>query len=81
MARNIKEAMYIRVNDPYLNMNLGKFQLPHVWDQVLKDTLTLHLQLHTNYPQHHSKPLIPPGHLHHPPTYGWGHILLHLLGK
>ena len=30
MPRNIKEAMYIRVNDPSLNRNLGKFQLPHV---------------------------------------------------
>ena len=29
MIRNIKEAMYIRVNDPSLNRNLGKFQLPH----------------------------------------------------
>ena len=44
MARNIKEAMYIRVNDPSLNRNLGKFQLPHVWDQILKDTPTLHLK-------------------------------------
>ena len=44
MVRNIKEAMYIRVNDPSLNRNLGKFQLPHVWDQILKDTPTLHLK-------------------------------------
>ena len=44
MTRNIKEAMYIRVNDPSLNRNLGKFQLPHVWGQVLKDTPTLHLK-------------------------------------
>ena len=42
--RNIKEAMYIRVNDPSLNRNQGKFKLPHVWDQVLKDTPTLHLK-------------------------------------
>ena len=38
LTRNIKEAMYIKVNDPSLNRNLGKFQLPQVWDQVLKDT-------------------------------------------
>ena len=44
MARNIKGAMYIEVNDPSLNRNLGKFQLPHVWDQILKDTPTLHLK-------------------------------------
>ena len=33
MARNIKEAMYIRVNDPSLSRNLGKFKVSHVWDQ------------------------------------------------
>ena len=35
MARNIKEAMLIRVNDPSLNRNIGKYQLPHIWDEVL----------------------------------------------
>ena len=44
MVRDIKEAIYIRVNDPLLNRNLGKFQLPHVWDQILKDMPTLHLK-------------------------------------
>ena len=44
MARNIKKAMYIRVNDPSLNRNLGKFQVPHVWDQILKDMPTLHIR-------------------------------------
>ena len=29
-TRNIKEAMYIHVNDPSLNRNLGKYQLPHI---------------------------------------------------
>ena len=37
-SRNIKEAMFIRVNDPSLNRNLGKYQLPHIWDNILKDT-------------------------------------------
>ena len=35
MARTIKEAMLIRVNDPSLNRNIGKYQLPHIWDEVL----------------------------------------------
>ena len=35
IARNIKEAICIRVNDPSLNRNIGKFQLPHIWDEVL----------------------------------------------
>ena len=37
-------AMYIRVIDPSLNWNLDKFQLPHVWDQVLQHTPRLHLK-------------------------------------
>ena len=43
-TRNIKEAMYIRANDPSLNRNLGKYQLPHVWDQILQDTSALKLK-------------------------------------
>ena len=35
MARTIKEAMYIRVNNPALNRNIGKYNLPHIWDRVL----------------------------------------------
>ena len=41
VARNIKEVMYIHVNDPSLNRNLGKYQLPHIWDEVLQDTPSL----------------------------------------
>ena len=44
LTRNIKEATYIKVNDPSLNRNLDKFQLPQVWDQVLKDTPSLQLK-------------------------------------
>ena len=35
MARTIRETMLIRVNDPSLNRNTGKYQLPHIWDAVL----------------------------------------------
>ena len=35
IARNIKEAMLIRVNDPSLNRNISKYQLPHIWDEML----------------------------------------------
>ena len=31
-TRNIKEVMYIKANDPPLNRNQGKYQLPHVGD-------------------------------------------------
>ena len=30
LARNIKESIYIRVNNPTLNNNIGKFNLPHI---------------------------------------------------
>ena len=30
IARNIKEAIFIRVNYPSLKRNIGKFQLPHI---------------------------------------------------
>ena len=35
MTRLIREAMLIRVNEPSLNRNIGKYQLPHIWDEVL----------------------------------------------
>ena len=35
MARTFREAMYIRVNNPTLNRNIGKYNLPHIWDRVL----------------------------------------------
>ena len=42
--RTIKEALYIRVNDPSLNRNVGKCHLPHVWDEVLVNTTELKLK-------------------------------------
>ena len=35
LIRAIKEAIYIRVNNPSLNRNIGKYHLPHIWDEVL----------------------------------------------
>ena len=34
LRRAIKEALYIRVNNPSLNRNIGKYHLPHIWDEV-----------------------------------------------
>ena len=42
--RTIKEAIYIRVNDPSLNRNVGKYHLPHVWDEVLANVSELKLK-------------------------------------
>ena len=38
MARTIKEAIYIRVNNPTLNSNIGKYNLNHIWERVLFNT-------------------------------------------
>ena len=38
LARTIKEAIYIRVNNPTLNRNIGKYNLNHIWDRVLFNT-------------------------------------------
>ena len=35
LMRAIKEALYIRVNNPSLNRNISKYHLPHIWDEVL----------------------------------------------
>ena len=35
LARTIRESMYIRVNNPTLNRNIGKYNLPHIWDKIL----------------------------------------------
>ena len=44
ITRTIKEAMFIGVNDLSLIRNLGKFQVPHIWDEVLQDIAVLHLK-------------------------------------
>ena len=41
LARNIKESIYIRVNNLSLNNNIGKFNLSHIWDRVLLNTNVL----------------------------------------
>ena len=50
LARNIKESIYIRLNNPTLNNNIGKFNLSHIWDRVLLSTkgLTLNKQGNNN---------------------------------
>ena len=48
--RNIKESIYIRVNNSTLNNNIGKFNLSQIWDRVLLNTkgLTLNKQGNNN---------------------------------
>ena len=44
LIRAIKEVLFIRVNDPSLNRNIGKYHLPHIWDEVLHKTSELKLK-------------------------------------
>ena len=43
ITRTIRDAMFISQHSP-LNRNLGKYQLPLIWEGVLQDMLALHLQ-------------------------------------
>ena len=45
-ARTIKESIYIRVNNPTLNRNIGKLNLHHIWDSVLLNTPELKINRH-----------------------------------
>ena len=44
LMRLIKEAIYIRVNSPSLNKNIGKYHLPHILDEVLNNITELKLK-------------------------------------
>ena len=44
IARTIKEAILIKVNDPSLNRKIGKFQLTLIWDEVLVKSPELKLK-------------------------------------
>ena len=43
LKRAIKEALYIRRNNPSLNKNIGKYHVPHIWDEVLVNITELQL--------------------------------------
>ena len=44
LARSIKEAMLIRVNNPTFNRNIGKYKLAHIWNGVLMNLPELRLK-------------------------------------
>ena len=37
-------SLYIRVNNTSLNRNIGKYHLPHIWNEVLLNTSELKLK-------------------------------------
>ena len=44
LKRAIKEALSVRRNNPSLNKNIGKYHLPHIWDEVLVNISELQLK-------------------------------------
>ena len=46
IARTIHKSIYIRVNNPNLNRNIGKFNLQNTWDRVLFNTPGLKINGH-----------------------------------
>ena len=50
----IKESIYIRVNNPTPNRNIGKFNLSHIWDRILFNTPGLKLNNNKGQAQIHS---------------------------
>ena len=65
LTRTIKEAVYIRVNNPTLNRNIGKLSLDHIWDRVLLNTPGLKKSPPQVYMHIHNK-----GHNQSIPTNG-----------
>ena len=41
LARSVREAVFLRVNDPFQKGNIGKYHLPRIWDDVLINTSEL----------------------------------------
>ena len=52
LARNIKESLFIRVNNPTLHRNIGKFNLPHIRERALLNTPSLTLNRHMQAVEH-----------------------------
>ena len=44
LIRPMKEALDIRVNNPALHWNIGKYTPPHTWDKAVFNTSELKLE-------------------------------------
>ena len=45
LKRAIKEALYIRRNNPSLNKKIGKYHLSHIWDEALVNITELQVNI------------------------------------
>ena len=39
-ARGVREAIHIRAHHPSLNKDGGRYQLPHIWDSLIREHIT-----------------------------------------
>ena len=61
IATAIKESIYMRVNNLTINRSIGKYNLPHVWDNILANTPELQIKhQQEQYQQVHRTSLVPP---------------------
>ena len=51
-TRLIKDSIFIRVNNPTLNRNIGKFQLSHIRDRILFSTCGIKVAIPQGNVQH-----------------------------
>ena len=67
---------YQKVNDPLLDRNLGKYQLPHIWDNILQDMPVFQVKQTNPPPPLLALPLprFPNCPLTPPPIQGGGHM-------
>ena len=63
-ARTIRDSIDIKVNTPTLNRNIGKYNLPNVWEAILANTPELQIKCHWELLLHQQvwrTSLVPPG--------------------
>ena len=46
LLETLKNLYLLWINNPTLNRNIGKFNLPHTWERVLLNTPSLTLKRH-----------------------------------
>ena len=79
LAKNIKEPIFIRVNNPTLNRDIGKFNLPHIWDRVLLNTPGLNFKRHVQAVGHANSNTPISNHPNFPPKTNNANFPSHLL--
>ena len=54
LASTIRESIHIKVNNPTLNRNIGKYNVNHLWERVLFNTPWVRISSSQNLPHIHN---------------------------